>query len=138
MQRAGYTGQGTGDMGRGQWTWAGTGDMGRGQVRLILADFCRLAVGAARLSRGCEGRVCRVLLLPGLGDVQGTHWKTGGAASQDHPVAVPALCIPNIPDGVRSPVRVLVPAQPRVPTAGPPSPAHGAQRDQVHRAGRGE
>ncbi|NWI02685.1 ADA11 protein, partial [Tichodroma muraria] len=46
---------------------------------------------------------------------QGTHWNTGGAVSQDHPVALPSLCIPNTPGEARSPSWVLVPAQPRVP-----------------------
>lgn len=105
---------------------------------MTLVDFCLLAAAAARLLHGCWGGVCRVLLLPALRNAQGTHWNTGGAASQGHPVALPASCTPNIPGGLRSAIRVPVPAQPHVLSAGPPSPAHGAQRDQVHRAGRGE
>lgn len=89
--------------------------------------------------------------------VLGTHWQDTGlgmlrsagdtaAHPQAHPDGSSSLCTPNTPGGSQAATRGVTALSlslgGRILTLrshpGPPSPAHGSQRDQVHRAGRGE
>lgn len=140
--RAGY--QSYGDGGRlgvtvGTWGW-GQGCSVLGLWVLAWPQHGP-AMGAARLVCGCWGCVGRMLL-------QAQGCPGDPANTRGDPGGFPAPCIPSIPHGQpqrgsQSPIAGagwadLPDLSCGLPPAGPPSPAHGSQRDQVHRAGRGE
>lgn len=104
--------------------------------------------GWPRLCHGCSRAgawTCSLLRM--LGDVLGTHWQCRrGSTTEPTQAAAPTPTHPKYPSkGVEKPLRWgwaggswRSRLSRGLSPAGTPSPAHGSQRDQVHRAGGGE